>query len=73
MTEKEQFTAMLTRTGVVWSESVWNIHVHDVPSPGATTVLIEQGQGAKNQGYYKFFTQFEFSREGQLLRVGVWE
>jgi hypothetical protein len=37
MTEKERFIAMLTRAGVVWSESVWKVHVDEVPTPGATT------------------------------------
>ena len=73
MTDKEQFTAMLKRAGVVWSESVWKVDVDEIPTPGATTVRIRAEDDTKNEGYIGFFTEFEFSFEGHLLRVGVWE
>jgi hypothetical protein len=71
MTEKEQFTAMLTRAGVDWSESSWGVRVDDVPTPGATTVRIKSAPDS--DGCYGFYTDFEFSSDGQLLRLEVWE
>ena len=73
MTDKEQFTTMLTRAGVIWHESEWNRDLNEARIPGTTVIRINEGDGAKNQGFTNFFTDFEFSADGQLLRVGLWE
>jgi hypothetical protein len=55
MTEKERFIPMLTRARVVWSESVWKVHVDEVPTPGATTgyfmVLLNIGTSSREMEY----------------------
>ena len=73
MSDKEQFTKMLTRAGVIWHESEWNHDLNETRIPETTVIRIGEGDGVMNQGFTNFFTDFEFSADGKLLRVGLWE
>jgi hypothetical protein len=37
------------------------------------TLRIEAKDGAKNDGYVGFYTQFIFDKDGKLLETGIWE
>ena len=66
MTERAQFTAMLTRCGVPFTED-----------GGRVLITCEDGCGVTSdaplQGYYLFSASFDFDADGQLVQVGLYE
>ena len=65
MTERDTFQAMLMRAGVKFEV--------EEREGGVTVVSIESNTGEKNMGYFGFFTEFTFTPDDTLDRVGVWE
>jgi hypothetical protein len=66
MTDKEVFTSMLDKAGVVWSKG-------NNQNEGEDDVVIETQTSPQNDGYNGFVAIFTFGENEQLLSTGVWE
>ena len=64
MTERDVFVAMLNRAQIGWQPD---------PSDPETDIRITAKDGPHNEGYTEFFAIFEFTDDGYLRTVGVWE
>lgn len=64
MNDLETIKEILTRAGVVYSES------RDV---AGACLTITEGEGPKNLGYGGFMTQISFNPDDSLDSVGAWE
>lgn len=58
-THKDRLVGLLFDMGVVFQAN-------------DTEVIIDD-EGPKNDGYNGFYTLFQFTPDGELLRVGAWE
>ena len=73
MTELEQFRAMCTRAGIVFTEGMM-VSEGGRQIPHCVTVLqVLQGDSKKNLGYVFFFTELYWDKAGKLLAMGAWE
>jgi hypothetical protein len=69
MTDLETFEQIFARVGVVAVK-----HQGGGKETALNTVLtIKEGLGPHNLGYGNFFTQMEFTPNGDLVSVGAWE
>lgn len=74
MTDKEKLLALLSEWGVPYKQE-------DIPSQpeerGERAVIIgltgDFPETDKVTGYTGFFTSFEFSLDGEFVRMGAWE
>ncbi len=72
MTEKQQFEAMLTRAGVVFSTDDATGELTVVAKDGEQIALKKPG-APHNLGYSGFMAVFRFTPAGLLADVGIWE
>lgn len=60
--DRDTLKEMLDRAGVVYDETL---------VPGELCITAKDGP--KNEGYSGFFVCFEFSEDGTLMKVSIWE
>jgi hypothetical protein len=68
MTDQEELAALLTKWGVPFTDSSGEVCVGYSSSPASGSY-----ESPKIDGYSSFYTAFEFTDEGQFIKMGAWE
>ncbi len=61
MSDKEKLIELLTSFGIKFEDE------------GSHVKISADGECEKIDGYFYFYTIFEFSEEGNFVQIGIWE
>ena len=70
MNDYDTLKAMFTRANIVFSEEMHNSWIRE---ENMKAIVVREGEGPNNDGYYTFYTAFLFTPNGQLAEMGAWE
>jgi hypothetical protein len=73
MTDLETLKAMFDRAGIPYTTGLVDERYHAPATYTSLTVYANTADGAPNNGYFLFYTDYLFSEAGALVGTGVWE